>query len=82
MFSALKYIAIFPIRLYQVCISPLFSRKCRHDPSCSNYAIEAINTHGVIKGIWLSLKRVIKCHPFGSWGYDPVPPKKKQSNNA
>ncbi|QTQ12800.1 membrane protein insertion efficiency factor YidD [Treponema parvum] len=61
------------IRIYQVCISPLFPRCCRFYPTCSNYAIEAIKKHGSIKGIYLSFKRIVRCNPFCSGGYDPVP---------
>ena len=63
------------IRFYQICISPLFGPKCRHIPSCSHYAIQAIEKYGVIKGVWLGAKRVLKCHPLGTYGYDPVPDK-------
>ena len=61
------------IRLYQVLISPLFPAKCRYFPSCSEYALEAIDQHGSIKGGWLSLKRILKCHPLSKGGFDPVP---------
>ncbi|QTQ15220.1 membrane protein insertion efficiency factor YidD [Treponema parvum] len=61
------------IRIYQVCISPLFPRCCRFYPTCSNYAIEAIKKYGSIKGIYLSFKRIVRCNPFCSGGYDPVP---------
>ncbi|QTQ12969.1 membrane protein insertion efficiency factor YidD [Treponema parvum] len=61
------------IRIYQVCISPLFPRCCRFYPTCSNYAMEAIKKHGSVKGIYLSFKRIIRCNPFCSGGYDPVP---------
>lgn len=61
------------IRGYQYFISPLFPSRCRFYPTCSEYAIEAIALHGSSKGGWLALKRISKCHPFGSSGYDPVP---------
>lgn len=63
------------VRFYQMCISPLFPAACRYTPTCSQYAIEAIEAHGVIKGSWLTIKRICRCHPWGGFGYDPVPPK-------
>jgi uncharacterized protein len=66
---------IFLIRFYQFAISPILGKSCRHIPSCSNYAIEAIELHGIFKGGWLALKRISRCHPWGTSGYDPVPPK-------
>lgn len=67
-------IAIALIRLYQYAISPLFPVKCRYMPSCSAYAIEAIRLHGACRGGWLALKRLLRCHPWGGSGIDPVPP--------
>ncbi|UPQ78559.1 membrane protein insertion efficiency factor YidD [Flavobacterium azooxidireducens] len=64
---------IFLIRFYQAVISPLTPATCRFEPTCSHYSAEAIQKHGVIKGIWLSMKRISKCHPWGKSGYDPVP---------
>jgi len=61
------------VRLYQGMISPYLGAKCRYEPTCSNYAIEALNKHGVFKGSWLSAKRFCSCHPWGRNGYDPVP---------
>ena len=61
------------IRLYQVTLSPYIGRSCRYTPTCSNYGIEAIQKHGPLKGSWLTLKRVLSCHPWGGSGYDPVP---------
>lgn len=65
------------IKIYQSLISPLTSASCRFQPTCSTYAKEAFITHGVFKGFILSIKRISKCHPWGSSGYDPVPPKRK-----
>jgi putative membrane protein insertion efficiency factor len=64
---------IFLIRFYQAVISPLTPATCRFEPTCSHYSAEAIQKHGVLKGIWLSVKRISKCHPWGKSGYDPVP---------
>jgi putative membrane protein insertion efficiency factor len=62
------------IQIYRIFISPLFPPSCRFHPSCSVYAQEAIEAHGIFKGGWMGLKRISKCHPFHKGGYDPVPP--------
>jgi putative membrane protein insertion efficiency factor len=76
----IKKILIFPflliIYIYKAVISPLTPASCRHVPTCSSYAVEALKIHGPLKGLWLSIKRISKCHPWGSSGYDPVPEKK------
>lgn len=64
------------IRVYQRAISPFFPPSCRFVPTCSSYAIEALTTHGSLKGSWLTLRRLLRCHPLCKGGYDPVPPKK------
>ncbi len=69
----MKSLFILFIKIYQKLISPLFPNKCRFIPSCSHYAIEAINKYGVFKGSILAVKRILKCHPFNPGGYDPVP---------
>ena len=71
----MKWIFIFPIRVYQKLISPLLGPTCRFQPSCSHYMIEAINEWGIFKGIFLGLKRIGRCHPWGGFGPDPVPKK-------
>ena len=68
---SLPFVAL--IKLYQWVISPLLGPKCRFTPSCSQYAIEAFKKYGILKGGWLSLKRISRCHPWGGHGYDPVP---------
>ncbi|HMO34224.1 MAG TPA: membrane protein insertion efficiency factor YidD [Lacibacter sp.] len=68
---SLPFIAL--IRLYQYGISPLIGPKCRFTPTCSQYGIEALKKYGPLKGLWLTLKRVSRCHPLGGSGYDPVP---------
>jgi putative membrane protein insertion efficiency factor len=67
----LSFIAL--IKVYQYCISPFFPPACRYTPTCSAYAVEAIEKYGALKGSWLTLKRLLRCHPFGGSGYDPVP---------
>ena len=73
MLNILNYFLIVPIKLYQILLSPLIGPSCRFTPTCSNYAIEAINKHGPFKGLWLAIKRISKCHPWGDSGHDPVP---------
>ena len=64
---------VFLIRVYQVAMSPLFPAACRFSPSCSHYSIEALQKHGILRGSWLSIQRIISCRPWGKSGYDPVP---------
>ena len=66
-------ILILPIKVYQILISPLLGPSCRFTPTCSQYAVEAIQKYGPLKGSWLAFKRIIKCHPWGGCGHDPVP---------
>ena len=68
---------VWLILAYQKTISPLVGLSCRFHPTCSNYAKEAIESHGLLHGTWLALKRISKCHPLGDSGFDPVPFKKK-----
>lgn len=72
----MKTLFIYAIRFYQRFISPLTPPSCRFYPTCSNYTLEAIQVHGALKGSWLGLKRILKCHPFHKGGFDPVPLKK------
>ena len=72
--SAASWIGIRMIRGYQLFISPLLGHNCRFYPSCSQYAIEALTTHGFMKGTLLAVKRICKCAPWHPGGYDPVPP--------
>ena len=69
----IRKIFIFPIRIYQNCISPLYPARCRFYPSCSEYAALAIEKHGVVRGIWLGIKRICRCNPWCEGGFDPVP---------
>lgn len=79
----IQFIFIFPIRVYQWVISPVlqgvFGMRCRYEPSCSYYMVDAIKEWGVIKGIILGTKRIGSCNPFGGHGYDPVPKNPKRS---
>ena len=65
--------ALLLLRLYKLLLSPMFAGACRFLPSCSDYARDAVKVHGVIKGTWLAARRLSRCHPLGSSGYDPVP---------
>jgi len=71
----LAYIFIIPVRIYQYAISPFLPDSCRHVPTCSQYTIQALKTHGIFRGTWLSTNRILRCNPYGTEGYDPVPPK-------
>lgn len=70
---ALSWLFLGIIRLYQLLVSPLLGSNCRFTPTCSHYGIEAINKYGPLKGGWLTLKRIGRCHPWGGHGHDPVP---------
>lgn len=67
-------ILALPIYFYRLFISPWLGKNCRFEPTCSAYALEALERHGALKGGWLALRRITRCHPWGSSGYDPVPP--------
>ena len=68
-----KNLALLLVRFYRRCISPLTPPSCRFTPTCSEYALIAFQRYGFLKGFWLTLKRICKCHPWGPSGYDPVP---------
>jgi putative membrane protein insertion efficiency factor len=68
-----RRIVMLPIRGYQKFISPALPPSCRFSPSCSQYTLEAVSKYGALKGIWLGVRRLIRCHPFNPGGYDPVP---------
>ncbi|NJL40220.1 MAG: membrane protein insertion efficiency factor YidD [Leptolyngbyaceae cyanobacterium SM1_4_3] len=78
----MKALLISLIRGYRLLISPLFPPTCRFQPTCSQYAIEAIARHGAVQGSWLATRRILRCHPFHSGGYDPVPPKSQDVEDA
>ncbi|GHF00805.1 putative membrane protein insertion efficiency factor [Aliiroseovarius zhejiangensis] len=67
------YLLSLPIRAYRLVLSPWVGWSCRYQPTCSAYALEALQTHGAIKGGWMAAKRIARCNPWGSCGYDPVP---------
>ena len=69
----MRSLALRAIRLYQWSMSPYLRGYCRHTPTCSNYTYQAISKHGAVKGIWLGVRRLSRCRPLGTSGYDPVP---------
>jgi hypothetical protein len=74
MISWTRRAVILPIQLYRLAISPWFGPACRFTPGCSHYMQEAVLCHGAVRGIWLGVQRIARCHPWGGSGYDPVPP--------
>ena len=70
---AVRTALVLGVRGYQVAISPLLPPSCRYYPTCSHYAVEALERHGALRGGWLALRRILRCHPFRPGGYDPVP---------
>lgn len=74
----MKWIALIPIRFYQWFISPLLGPRCRFTPTCSSYSYEAVQKHGLIKGVALGARRIAKCHPYHEGGFDPVPPNREE----
>lgn len=71
--KVLIFILLLPIKFYQLFISPMTSSACRFTPTCSEYAAQALKKHGPIKGLFLAIKRILRCNPWGGSGYDPVP---------
>lgn len=71
---ALVWLLSLPVHVYRCCISPFTPPSCRFTPTCSQYALEALRVHGPLRGSWLALRRILRCHPWGGSGYDPVPP--------
>lgn len=71
--SVLAMPLIALVKIYQFAISPMLGRHCRFDPSCSEYAVQALSRHGVSRGLWLAARRIGRCHPWHPGGYDPVP---------
>jgi len=75
------WILVLVIRFYQKAISPWLGPCCRFNPSCSNYCIDALKQHGMVRGLWLGIKRILKCHPLHPGGYDPVPYRENKSTS-
>ncbi|WP_435230160.1 membrane protein insertion efficiency factor YidD [Pseudopelagicola sp. nBUS_20] len=79
--SPVAHIIALPVRAYRLLFSPLVGFNCRYQPTCSAYALEALEKFGAVKGSWLTFRRISRCHPLGSSGHDPVPPKKNDPTN-
>lgn len=71
-----------PIHVYRLAISPMIGPRCRFQPTCSAYALEALARHGPVKGSWLTIRRILRCHPLGGFGYDPVPEPTSRPRNS
>lgn len=80
----MKHVLIGLLKAYRFAISPLYGQVCRYHPTCSAYALEAVQTHGALRGSWLAARRVARCHPWAAGGLDPVPPRRERghSNHA
>jgi len=79
MSNFLSSLLILPVRFYQYAISPLLGSHCRYTPTCSHYMIDAIKVYGPLQGLWMGIKRIGRCHPWGGHGHDPVPPPSSDS---
>jgi uncharacterized protein len=78
----MKYVLIGLLKGYRFAISPLYGQVCRYHPTCSAYALEAVQTHGAVRGTWWSMRRVARCHPWAAGGLDPVPPAKNRRSST
>lgn len=78
----MKYVLIWLLKGYRFAISPLYGQVCRYHPTCSAYALEAVQLHGAVRGTWLAMRRVARCHPWAAGGLDPVPPTKNHTSST
>jgi len=78
----MKYVLIGLLRLYRTLISPLYGDVCKYYPSCSAYALDAVREHGSVKGSWLAVRRLARCHPWADGGFDPVPPRASDHDHS
>ena len=76
--TPLAHLLALPVRAYRLIFSPWVGHNCRYDPTCSAYALEALRVHGGLKGGWLALRRILRCHPWGGMGVDDVPPPRRR----
>lgn len=76
-----KTLIVWMVKFYQLAISPYLGRSCRYEPTCSNYMIQAVDEWGPLRGFWMGLKRIGRCHPWGGHGHDPVPKKNTEPLN-
>ncbi|GAA2080348.1 hypothetical protein GCM10009821_20890 [Aeromicrobium halocynthiae] len=77
----MKHVLIALLRVYRFAISPMYGQVCRYHPSCSAYALEAVQVHGSVRGSWLAVRRLGRCHPWAAGGLDPVPPRRRRSRS-
>ncbi|QGX98601.1 membrane protein insertion efficiency factor YidD [Roseovarius faecimaris] len=80
--TPLAFLLSLPVRFYRAVFSPWVGHNCRYQPTCSAYAMEALQKHGGIKGGWLAARRILRCHPWGQSGYDPVPETDRRRDDA
>jgi putative membrane protein insertion efficiency factor len=78
----MKYVIVWLLKGYRFAISPLYGQVCRYHPTCSAYALEAVQTHGALRGTWLAMRRVARCHPWAAGGLDPVPARKNPRSST
>lgn len=78
----MKYVLVWLLKGYRFAVSPLYGQVCRYHPTCSAYALEAVETHGALRGTWLAARRVARCHPWAAGGLDPVPPRPNHRSSA
>ncbi|QWF22179.1 membrane protein insertion efficiency factor YidD [Nocardioides sp. LMS-CY] len=81
-YDPVRYALIGFLRAYRLLISPLYGQVCRYHPSCSAYALDAVTRHGSLRGTWLAVRRLARCHPWAAGGYDPVPPPRTSRSSA
>jgi putative membrane protein insertion efficiency factor len=81
-YDPVRYLLIGFLRAYRLLISPLYGQVCRYHPSCSAYALDAVREHGSVRGVWLAVRRLGRCHPWAAGGYDPVPPRTNPAQSS
>jgi putative membrane protein insertion efficiency factor len=81
-YDPIRWLLIGLLRAYRLLISPLYGQVCRYHPSCSAYALGAVTTHGSVRGSWLTVRRLGRCHPWAAGGYDPVPPRLEPAESS
>ena len=80
--TPLAWLVALPVRAYRLIVSPLKPPCCRYHPTCSRYALDALRVHGALRGVWLASRRILRCHPWGGGGEDPVPERDRRPRDA